>query len=110
MFAASRKANSLAETSSSINRSSASMRSPLWQWITRKPKTASAAGPSAAPQLNTLLSGLGIISIFLNGFYDRGRVIDTTSLGNLLDLRHSMHGAGFDVELRGLRVKTSEPI
>jgi hypothetical protein len=77
----------------------------LWQWITRKPKTASAAGPSAAPQLNTLLSGLGITSIFLNGFYDRGRVIDTTSLGNLLDLRHSMHGAGFDVELRGLRVK-----
>jgi hypothetical protein len=77
----------------------------LWQWITRKPKTASAAGPSAAPQLNTLLSGLGITSIFLNGFYDRGRVIDITSLGNLLDLRHSMHGAGFDVELRGLRVK-----
>ncbi len=77
----------------------------LWQWVTRKSKTAAAAGQSAAPQLNTLLSGLGITSIFLNGFYDRGRVIDITSLGDLLDLRHSMHGAGFDVEFRGLRVK-----
>ncbi len=76
----------------------------LWHWIKHKSKTAAPAGPSGTSPLDTLLSGLGITSIFLNGFYDRGRVTNEASVGDLLGLGHSTHGAGFDLELRGLRV------
>ena len=63
---------------------------------------AGGAAGAAAPSL----SKLGISSIFVVGFYDRGRVTQASSLGELLDLQHALHGYGCKVELRGLRAGT----
>src|SRR5260370_23242108 len=93
----------------------------LWHWIHRKkpapakPSTASAAAPAGAtsataqpanpPPSASPLSALGITSIFITGFYDRGKILTSSKFGDLFDLQHAFHGFGFNVELRGLRVK-----
>ena len=81
----------------------------VWRWVSRKqgqPKPAPAPVGGAAVAPAPALSKLGISSIFLVGFYDRGRVTDASSLGELLDLQHALHGYGCKVELRGLRAGT----
>lgn len=68
----------------------------IWHWIRRMAAT--------APQGPASLSALGIGSIFLDVFYDRGKLSSSSSLGDLLDLAHGVHGLGVAGELRGLRV------
>jgi hypothetical protein len=79
------------------------------RWISRKPsRTQATPGPAggAADAPAPSLSRLGISSIFVVGFYDRGRVMQASSVGELLDLRHALHGYGCKAELRGLRAGT----
>jgi outer membrane protein assembly factor BamA len=82
----------------------------LWRWVSRKQDPPKAAPPASsavgAGATAPALSKLGISSIFLVGFYDRGRVTQAASLGELLDLQHALHGYGCKVELRGLRAGT----
>jgi hypothetical protein len=70
----------------------------VWRWVSRKESPPKTDGKNAAT-----LSKLGINSIFVVGFYDRGRVMEASSLSQLLDLEHALHGYGCKVELRGLR-------
>jgi outer membrane protein assembly factor BamA len=81
----------------------------VWRWVSRKqgqPKPAVVPAGSAAAAPAPSLSKLGISSIFVVGFYDRGRVAQASSLGELLDLQHALHGYGCKAELRGLRAGT----
>jgi hypothetical protein len=74
----------------------------VWEWFSHKgsssPKPAAGVTPPPASQL----SNLGISSIFIVGFYDRGRLPSGSSLGEVLDLSRAFHGYGFKAELRGL--------
>ena len=80
----------------------------VWHWIHEprgSPTTAAAQSETTVSAKASLLSSLGISSIFIDALYDRGKVTASSSGSSLFDLQHAFHGSGIKGELRGLRVK-----
>ena len=74
----------------------------IWNWLHRKPKPDANGG--ASPADRTVVGGLDLSSIYVKLFYDRGRVLDQSSLRELLDLAHGVRGYGIAVELKGFPI------
>jgi hypothetical protein len=66
----------------------------IWNWLHR----------SSKPEDKKNFGGLDLSSIYLKLFYDRGRVLDESSLRELLDLAHGVRGYGIAVELKGFPI------
>ncbi len=66
----------------------------IWNWLHRDSK----------PKDKTSFGGLDLSNIYVKLFYDRGRVPDSSSLRELLDLAHGVRGYGIALELRGFPV------
>jgi hypothetical protein len=62
-------------------------------------ETEEAAAPKPSP-----LAALGISSAFIKGFFDRGRVTNSSSFGGMWNLADALKGYGVAVELQGLKV------
>ncbi len=50
----------------------------------------------------TNIGGLDLANTYLKVFYDRGRVFDTKSLGEILNPAHGVKGYGIAAEMRGI--------
>ena len=62
-------------------------------------KTNNATQAEPAP---TNIGGLDLANTYLKVFYDRGRVFDTKSLGEILNPAHGVKGYGIAAEMRGI--------
>jgi hypothetical protein len=76
----------------------------VWDWVSRKSSNSPKPEGATTQSSGSPLSKLGISSIFIIGFYDRGKLPAGSSLGEVLDLSHAFHGYGVKGELRGLHV------
>ncbi|MEN3330952.1 MAG: hypothetical protein V7641_317 [Blastocatellia bacterium] len=67
----------------------------IWNWLHK----------SSKPVTEKVVGGLDLSSVYVKLFYDRGRVLNQSSLGELLDLAHGVRGYGIALELKGFPVK-----
>lgn len=77
----------------------------VWDWLRRKSKTAGKTGNSdSTPDDNKAIGGLDLSSVYVKLFYDRGRVLNESSLSELLDLAHGVRGYGIALEFKGFSI------
>jgi len=57
--------------------------------------------PSAEPAA-TNIGGIDLANTYVKIFYDRGRVFETKSLGEILNPAHGVKGYGIAAEMRGI--------
>jgi hypothetical protein len=66
----------------------------IWNWLHRK-----------NPVGDKVVGGIDLSGVYVKLFYDRGRVLDESSLSELLQLAHGVRGYGIAVELKGYSIK-----
>jgi hypothetical protein len=58
--------------------------------------------PPATAPVATNVGGIDLANTYVKVFYDRGRVFETKSLGEILNPAHGVKGYGIAAELRGI--------